>query len=363
MESLKHIKGCNMKLICYKAKCGDAFHIKYEGVSGSVRNIFLDIGYSKTYITILKNIFLKLLESSEKIDMLFLSHIHNDHIGGALGLIKDIQNHVLPHELVGCWIYNAPRKYEIKEKEDKQEGVLCGIVTADKIYEHIVLNTMPSIDDIIEGKSFLIDGMKVIILSPDKSHLETLRNKYSNNIPLCKNEIDEICIECGSSVDDYSIPLKQFEVNCFKEDCSLENASSIAALFEYSNKKILWLSDSVPSVIVDSLSKYGYSESNKLYCDVMLLSHHGSVSNNSVELFKMIEADKYIISSNGINKYSLPNKETIARIIYSSQKLPINLYFNYNDAKLLQMFNSDDPEELKKVVNVHYLDEMEEIDI
>lgn len=352
-----------MKLICYKAKCGDAFHIKYEGDSGTARNIFLDMGFSKTYSSILKDVFFKLLASSQKIDVLFLSHIHNDHIGGTLGLIKDIQNNVLPNELVGCWIYNAPRKYEIIEKVDKQDGVLCGIVTADKIYEHIVLNTMPSIDDIIEGKSFLIDGMKVIILSPDKTKLENLRNKYSNNIPLCRNEMDEISVECGSSVDDYSIPLKQFEVNCFKEDCSLENASSIAALFEYYNKKILWLSDSVPSVIVDSLSKYGYSESNKLYCDIMLLSHHGSASNNSVELFKMIEADKYIISSNGINKYSLPNKETIARIIYSSQKLPINLYFNYNDAKLLQMFNSDDPEELKKVVNVHYLDEMEEIDI
>lgn len=352
-----------MKLICYKAKCGDAFHIKYEGVSGSVRNIFLDIGYSKTYITILKNIFLKLLESSEKIDMLFLSHIHNDHIGGALGLIKDIQNHVLPHELVGYWIYNAPRKYEIKEKDDKQEGVLCGIVTADKIYEYIVLNTMPSIDDIIEGKSFLIDGMKVIILSPDKSHLETLRNKYSNNIPLCKNEIDEICIECGSSVDDYSTPLNMFDPTIFSEDCSIENASSIAALFEYANKRILWLSDSVPSVIVESLFKYGYSEINKLYCDIMLLSHHGSSSNNSLELFKMVEADKYIISSNGINKYSLPNKETIARIISSTQKVPINLYFNYDDAKLKQMFNSDNPEELKKNVNIHYLNEMEEIEI
>lgn len=359
----KHIKGSNMKIICYRAKCGDAYHIKYEGDSGTTRNIFLDMGFSKTYSSILKDVLLSLLASSQKIDVLFLSHIHNDHIGGTLSLIKDIQNNVLPKDCVGCWIYNVPRKYKVDKVVEIEEGELCGIVTADKVYEHILLNSTDSVSDIIVGESFLFDGMKVIILSPDKAKLENLRNKYSNNIPLCRNEMDEISVECGSTANDYSTPLNMFDPTSFSEDCSIENASSIAALFEYANKRILWLSDSVPSVVVESLLKYGYSEINKLYCDIMLLSHHGSSSNNSLELFKMVEADKYIISSNGINKYSLPNKETIARIISSTRKIPVNIYFNYNDARLIQMFRADNPETLKKVVDIHYLKDMEEIEI
>ena len=49
----EHIRECDMRLFCYKAKCGDAFHLQYEGESGRCRNIFLDMGYSKTYTQVL----------------------------------------------------------------------------------------------------------------------------------------------------------------------------------------------------------------------------------------------------------------------------------------------------------------------
>lgn len=84
-----------MRLFCYKAKCGDAFHLQYEGESGRCRNIFLDMGYSKTYTQVLKGVISNLIRSSEQIDALFLSHIHDDHIGGASRFIKDIQKDVL----------------------------------------------------------------------------------------------------------------------------------------------------------------------------------------------------------------------------------------------------------------------------
>lgn len=93
--SLEHIRECDMKLFCYKAKCGDAFHLQYEGESGMCRNIFLDMGYSKTYTQVLKGVISNIIGSSEQIDALFLSHIHDDHIGGASRFIKDIQKIVL----------------------------------------------------------------------------------------------------------------------------------------------------------------------------------------------------------------------------------------------------------------------------
>ena len=84
----EHIRECDMRLFCYKAKCGDAFHLQYEGESGRCRNIFLDMGYSKTYTQVLKGVISNLIRSSEQIDALFLSHIHDDHIGGASRFIK-----------------------------------------------------------------------------------------------------------------------------------------------------------------------------------------------------------------------------------------------------------------------------------
>lgn len=209
--------------------------------------------------------------------------------------------------------------------------------------------------------SFCIDGMTVTILSPDESKLTLLREKYSNNRPLCKSETDEVSVEAGNVVDDYATPLNEFKPDIFHEGLSVENASSIAALFECEGKTVLWLSDSVPSVIIHSLSKLGYSEANKLRCDVVLVSHHGSAANNSLALLKMIQCDKYIFSADGINRHCLPNKETIARIIFASSKLPVTLYFTCDDGRLMRMFKQDEPEYMKSVIDIHYLRDMEGI--
>lgn len=361
--SLKHIRECDMRLLSYRAKCGDAFHLQYEGESGKCRNILLDMGHSKTYTQVLKGVISNLIGRSEQIDALFLSHIHDDHIGGASRFISDIQKDSALGNVVSRWIYNAPRKYDVEQTDDKKAGVLCGIVSGDKIYEHILSHSPSDLGDVIEGMSYNIDGMTVTILSPDESKLNLLRRKYSNNRPLCKSETDEVSVEAGNVEDDYATPLNEFKTDCFQEDLSIENASSIAALFEREGRRILWLSDAVPSVVVNSLMKLGISEEDKLHCDAVLLSHHGSSANNSMTLFKMIQADRYIISADGINRHCLPNKEAVARIVSASTALPVSVYFNYDDGRLARMFKIDDPKDVISKIDIHYLKEMEVIEI
>jgi len=352
-----------MKLISYKAKCGDAFHIQYVGESGRRRNIFLDMGYSKTYTGVLKNVISSMVGTSDIIDVLFLSHIHDDHIGGATKLINDIESGEGLEDVVGRWIYNVPRKYDVIQTHEKKEGVLCGIVSGDIVYEHI-FNICPSdLDDYTEGKSFDVDGMKVTLLSPDTDKLNQLRLKYAKNRPICKSETDEASVEAGSVSDDYSTPLTDFNTDSFQEDTSIENASSIAATFEFGDKRILWLADSVPSVVICSLSKMGFSNKNRVHCDAVLLSHHGSAANNSLDLFRMISADRYVISADGINRYCLPNKQTVARIVSASSTFPVNLYLNYNDGRLKRMFDVDVVYGLKSMIDVIFLGDMEAIEI
>lgn len=354
-----------MRLICYKARCGDAFHLRYVGESGKHRNILLDMGRSMTYTQVLKHVILNLVRDSEQIDALFLSHIHDDHIGGARQLIKDIQTGDIPNTIVGQWVYNAPRKYVVEQtsKYKYNDGVLCGIVSGDTVYEHIATNNPSDVKDVIAGQVFEIDGMKVTILSPDADRLGRLREKYSNKRPLCKWESDDASVEAGYVADDYAIPLHQFNPNRFQEDTNIENASSIAAIFEYEGKRILWLSDSVPSVVINSLSNLGYNQTDKNRCDAVLLSHHGSSWNNSFDLLRRISASRYVISADGINRHCLPNKETVARILASTSELPVSLFLNYNDGRLTKMFNTDEPDKVKSILDLHYLNDGEVIDI
>ena len=101
-------------------------------------------------------------------------------------------------------IYNPPRKYDVEQASDNKNGVLCGIVSGDKVYEYIQLHSPLDLGDVIEGMSFSIDGMRITILSPDEGKLNLLREKYSNNRPLCKSETNEVSVEAGNVVDDYA---------------------------------------------------------------------------------------------------------------------------------------------------------------
>ncbi|BAF71688.1 hypothetical protein [Sulfurovum sp. NBC37-1] len=116
--------------------------------------------------------------------------------------------------------------------------------------------------------------------------------------------------------------------NEFEEDKSLPNGSSIAFILEIGDKKILFLGDSHPSVIIDGLKELRYSNRNKLEIDFMKVSHHGSKANTSNELLEIIKCDKFIISTDG-SKHGLPNKETLARII--NKHSGCKIYFTYPD--------------------------------
>ena len=59
----------------------------------------------------------------------------------------------------------------------------------------------------------------------------------------------------------------------------------------------------------------------------------------------MIDSENYIISSNGENKYKLPNKESLARILRNSNRnleRKYNIYFNYDNDTLRKIFENDD---------------------
>ena len=89
---------------------------------------------------------------------------------------------------------------------------------------------------------------------------------------------------------------------------------------------MLFLGDAHNKTIVEHLVDLGYSSEFKLNVDIMKVSHHGSKHNTSSQLLSMINAKKYIISTNG-SRHSLPDKETIARILASTETGVIS--FNY----------------------------------
>ena len=103
------------------------------------------------------------------------------------------------------------------------------------------------------------------------------------------------------------------------------NRSSIAFVWEYSGHKILFLGDSSPAIVVNSI------DGAPVY-DAVKTSHHGSAHSTSVELMGRIDSPHYFFTGGKGN--ARPHIDAIARVINRPLKDGIDgrvLHFNYSN--------------------------------
>jgi len=337
-----------MNIRFYQAECGDAARIRFIGTDNRPHNIFIDAGYERTFRHVLADEIQTVKKDGEVIDLWIISHIHDDHIGGAIAYIRAIRDGEFD-DIVQSWFYNPPHKSQHNFKLTISNFIseAKSIGQGDNLASYLISqNKLKVIDITCEVPLMDLFGLKINILSPDVSRLNSLRTKYPPDSPkqFERNEIDSISEAKAAPQYDYHIPLMSFNLKKWKEDDSVENGSSISVLTEYQGKRILWLADAHPNAIVSAMKNLSYSISNPLICDWVKVTHHGSSGNNSNELYEMIQCENYLISANGENIHCLPTKECIARILRNKKRLPNSQYkfhFTYDNPLLRSMFVVD----------------------
>ena len=308
-----------IKVNFLKANNGDSIHISYN-----YKNIIIDSGIGATFSSKkgnrpkqygeLKSVIDNIKEKNEKIDLLIITHWDDDHIGGVLKWFKEDPENA-KSLIKNIWFNSGTlinkhfNSQEASENVDEvgfsfdpstsmRQGISFEkLILDNNISNTHVINTDTNIDEILEGVEFTI-------LSPTDRELKKLltlweKSSYNPNT---------------SSSNDYDNPLNELLENEFKEDNAVHNGSSIAFILKIEDKKMLFLGDAHPSVVVSSLIELECSKGKKLKVDFVKVSHHGSKANTSNELLELIECDKFIISTDN-SKHGLPNKETFARKI------------------------------------------------
>ena len=338
-----------MNLRFYQAECGDAARIRYEGNDNRYHNILLDAGYERTFRQVLINEIKKIQSKGEIIDLWIISHIHDDHIGGAIAYLKAVKDGEL-NDIVDSWFYNFPRSPALDYNTLSESHLIStpkSITQGDFVAEYLLSIGKPPLQDTTNELPVIdLYGLKITVLSPDTISLQGLRDKYSykNNRPFERCEGDQISEAKAPHQSDYQVPAENFNLNEWQEDRSVENGSSISVLIEYQNKKILWLADAYPNVVAASLAGLGYSPENPVVCDWVKIAHHGSRGNNSSQLYNLIRCEDYLISANAENRYYLPNKECLVRILCNEYRPPnshYRFYFTYNNQLLQEIFKVD----------------------
>jgi len=338
---------CN-SIKVFPAAHGDCFLLKICGEK-SIRYVLIDGGKGELCHKELKAEFVELDKKKQRVDLLIVTHIDDDHIAGIIKLYRDKKINTSIIDKIwfnsGNLISSKLDQIEMSNREfhlnsdhsSKKMSVRQGITLEGVLEETSVWHK----DLISSGQLHNLDGITLSILSPDTETLKELNTKWDS-------EMEKLITKRAnnkkmSSTTDYHKTINELSNEEFEEDSSLFNKSSIAFLLEHENCKLLMLGDSHPSIIASSLRKLGYSEKNKLKLDLMKISHHASKKNTSPELLKLLDCEKFIISSDG-SKHGLPNKQSLARIVTIFDK-PVTFYFNYSSMK--KIFTSQECTEYK----------------
>lgn len=324
MEDLKDRIKTQFKVL--KAYNGDCILIKSFNKSGEEIIILIDGGTSSTFDYSLK----KEVENLKYIDLIILTHIDSDHIGGLIRFFKNsLVNKI---EVKNIWI-NFPEIIEIVSGEKISFGQAKTLenLIKEKLPKALIKNYIHS-----ENAKINFNGIDITIISPTEEILKELYSEWPKNKEL-KKDAEETKTNIAKEITPINnMHLLELNKLSFIPDKSIKydliNASSISIILECPDLKLLLLADSRPEIIEKYLAK-NYSIEKKLKIDYVKVSHHGSKNNTSQDMLKHIDCDNYIISTNGgTSKHKHPSRETIARIIYNEKrdfKIKRHIYFNY----------------------------------
>lgn len=305
---------------------GDSILIKTFDKNKEEFIILIDGGTSSTFDYSLK----KNLIGISKIDLLVLTHIDSDHIGG---LVRFFKNSLINKiEIDEIWI-NQPDS-EFNQTTDDE--TLIGVRQAESLKTLIKKKKQDSnIREItITDNVINLKGLEFTILSPTVEIKDQFYKIWEKEKSLLKQE--DLDTNISSCTVSYSKSLKELSKLDFKPHSSIKadiyNSSSIAFVLKCSDVKLLLLADSRAEIITERLKELGYNTENPLEIDYVKISHHGSLNNTSQELLSYIKSTNYLISTNGgTSSHKHPSRETIARIVYKENRDDklLNIYTNY----------------------------------
>ncbi len=319
------------------AEYGDCLWIEYADPRAP-KKILVDGGTHATY-EVLRQRIETLPASQRHFELLIITHIDNDHIEGALRLLR---NSKLGVTFKDVW-FNGWKHLPSQADE-------LGVLQAEYVSALIETNQLPWNktffgDAVVVGQEGAIPrvpldgGLEIVLLSPTAGKLSRLRGKWNDVVtkaglvPGATREAMD-ALEQDRRYQDDALGEVEPDISVlanrpFKKDRSVANGGSIAFLAEYEGRRCLFAGDAHADAMDDSLRRYMQQEKlQTLHLDAFKLSHHGSKGNLSSDLLDLIRCERYLVSTNG-RRFHHPDSEAIARILVHSGK-ETELIFNYN---------------------------------
>lgn len=365
-----------MKLHIFQSAKGDCLLL--EAKDGA--RILCDGGMSASMRTHVRDELGKLRKANHKLDYMYVSHIDQDHISGALQLLEDELEWKLfefhetqgtpirppklprPPEIGGIW-HNAFRDQigknagdvedllaaaapallasgvpEIVEFGEELQQIAVSIPEAIKVSRYssadlldIPINKLPGSEEkskllmVRDGqRAFDVGSMRLTIVGPTKEELTLLRDGWNNFLRDVKSResIEKLRAEIKRKIDSFgaqSFDLRDWNGIEDYKGVTTPNIASLMFMVEEEGKRLLLTGDSQQDIIIKGLELTGFLDAGHLHLDVLKTQHHASEHNFDIEFCRKVSADNYVFCGDG----SHGNPElSVIQMIYDSRLGP-----------------------------------------
>lgn len=279
-------------------------------------------------------------------ELLMVSHIDDDHIGGVIKLLKRANGSSNPLvDIVGLWhnafddfldtnqlaalaafgrtTGNAAAAFDAHTLS-AAAGVKQGLKVRDAAADiGLDVNAGTTSGFVASGDVITIGDLTLTIIGPRRAELEALQDTFDDENPNV----------ASMTASDRRQALASFT------DKSVANLASIVILAEQDGKTMLLTGDARGDKIIKGLEDAGLLTNGKITVDILKIPHHGSDHNVSTDFFRRVKAKNYVFSGDGSN--GNPEAATIGMITTARRSAKYTMWFTHQLSHIEDFVDQD----------------------
>jgi beta-lactamase superfamily II metal-dependent hydrolase len=376
-----------VKLTVFQSDKGDCLLL--TGAGGE--RVLVDGGMSASYSTHVAPAMGALAAQGVSLDLVYVSHIDQDHISGVLRLMDDlvawrVHDFQVANGNPGHKAPKAPRPPDVKaiwnnafhdqvgENADKLEDMLAANASvlagaedtsiqdvaqrhqdlANSIPEALQLSRRIGAGQLgiplnapfgnrlamvrVDAKAVPVGGVKMFVLAPFEADLDRLRKEWNKWLDDNEDVVQTIRRQAkadenllGNEVVQLLARLTlEAKVLGNRKKVTAPNLASLMLLAEENGKTVLLSGDGHGDDILKGLAHHGRLDAKgRMHVNVLKVQHHGSEHNIDEPFCRAVTADHYVFCGNGAHENpDLDVLKTLVKARLAVSKKPFKMWFN-----------------------------------
>jgi hypothetical protein len=310
------------------ARQGDAIWVTW----GDGHQLMIDMGTEQVGKQLAARL-AALPEEGRRFELLVVTHVDADHIGGVLTCVADTDDPIQGLEFADVWFNGWEHLHNrvVAEPDRRSDLEAMGPAQGERLTSWLRRqrwNEAFGRGPVIRGDDHLPvvelpDGLTLTVIGPNLGRLADLIDTWQEEVEvaLAKGSLDEVSpgLEpMGPSTPpilDDEDDLHLLADTPFRSDPSKANGCSISFLLDWEGRRLLFTGDAFADDLNAGLGMV--DEGRPVDLDLVKVPHHGSQKNVTDELVRAVRSPYWLFSTDG-TRHRHPDAVAIARILRST---------------------------------------------